>query len=57
MLKREEARQKLFRQRRNVSHRHMQLLIAVKKGRRKEKNVKYDAAEPSVQLGDDCRPE
>ena len=39
LLKREEARQNLFCQRRNVSCRHMQLLIAEKNGRMKEKNV------------------
>ena len=57
MPKREEAKQKLFRERKNGSRRHMRLLIAEKKGRMKEKYVKFDVAEPSVQIGDDCRPE
>ena len=46
--KREAAKQKLLRQRKNESRRHMQWPIAGKVELMKEKKIKDDAAEPSV---------
>ena len=56
-LKREEAKQKLLRQRKNESRHHKQWPIAGKVELMKEKKLKDDRAEPSVRPSDDCRLE
>ena len=53
-----EARQKLFHQQKIEIHHRKQLLIAGRSGRMKVKvKMKYNDAEPSVQLDGNRKPE